>query len=126
MMMMNRIMILSSLLAFIIQTGYSQENTLIVGEWVLKERQSNVEISETIIGGKKVIDEVKLTFYRDSTGYDYSSSTKFEYLLYNEYLIIGNRRYLLIELTKDKLIIEEPENLLSIDTEKLIFTKIEN
>lgn len=119
--------IVLSILLIFYNRNYSQSKTeLLSGKWELEKRQSSTDIDETILGEKGNAKSLTLSFFKNGTGYDHGSEIQFKYHLIDDILIIGDRSYKLIRLTKDKLILEEEETLLSLSTEKLIFTKVED
>lgn len=121
----NKISILFLFLLLYSSFCYGQSKVLL-GSWEMQIDSLKEKSSESIIGAKTDLKVLKLTFYKNGTGYDNLSDLKFEYSLSDEKLIIGQRIYDLLELTQSKLVLQEPETLLSLEPVKLIFLKIEN
>lgn len=106
-----------TILFFIIShTCLSQD---IIGDWKIERSIdiSKIEVVEKIDIGKRSSSEKKkkkVSFKSDGTGYYYNLSMEFNYQINDTLLIMGNRKYKVVSLTKNEMIIEDIPNLYSI------------
>lgn len=120
--MKNRLWLI--LLVFFWTPSFGQEySTLVVGKWTLKEKVPENTDSSILFGSKEPLETITLSFYKNDKGYDHDSKVKFEYTLSGVDLTIGNRGYQIKQLTKDKMVLEEKESMVSLSQSILIFVR---
>ena len=125
---MKKIRLILILLLTVNLTTYCQsedKDNKVVGKWRLENIVSDLEVEEKLSGSDDV-DKVELSFFADGNGFDHSIEEEFKYQISDNEITIGNRKYELIELTEEKLIIKEQPRPTSLSHDKLIFKKIDN
>ena len=82
---------------------------LILGKWIgVKKELKNGETGEKYtLDGKPYTNPIVIIFSDDLTGYDEYGGDEFVYKFENEFIILGNRTYVLELLTDNELVLLE-------------------